>query len=690
MNGRSPRATLGLAQGVFAILAIVALILASLSTVGAQEDLGSLELVAQSSWVDEGGIFNAQVRASGANPESSVSIEVLSPWESRTDFLAGNTTNAETLLTLGPMLLADVQDTNNEVLSIEIEVGRQASNAGDLEEGQVPLPFLAAGGRAAVYPLQVSLLSEEGESLDSFLTSIIHLPRNNGPVLSTSLVLEPEIGSSINSEGQSTLAEADIANLGVLVDAATQHPTSQVALSITAETLLSLHRSDLDGAEQILDNIREDLTGDQLIAQPVAKLEEQAWFDFGFAQEVGELYRRNSEITEEITGLSPNPAVAVLDPTMRSDGLQQLANFGVNGVLVDPEHVEPVDRSSFPNSLTTRFLIPAGSIEPVPAIAFDRQLTNHFLSTDTVPIAANRLLADLTLLSLQDRDIEGGVVIKPPAGWEPDVSMLNILLGGLERIPSLEAVSPEAVLANAAFTPTRGLGSVSPPLERELQPASSETDLNSFRSDFNQAQSDIDSWSSVIASDLESVNRLNELLDLSTGGDRTDGQRSEFIEQIYTIIGSQSTDSITTPAAETITLTSRSANVPVVIDNNLPIDAEVLLLLDSEKLDFPEGKEVVAILAPGSNRIEVPIEARGSGDSPIRIQVFSPDRSILLGSSDILVRAITVSGVGIVIGGVAIVVLLGWWLRHHRSDRDTVKSDLDQPDTKDSGTLIGV
>ena len=137
-------------------------------------------------------------------------------------------------------------------------------------------------------------------------------------------------------------------------------------------------------------------------------------------------------------------------------------------------------------------------------------------------------------------------------------------------------------------------------------------------------------------------------------------------------------------------MTGRRSDVPILIDNNLDSDTAVLLLLDSEKLDFPEGREIDAVLTPGSNRIEVPIEARGSGDSPIRIQVFSPDRSILLGSSEIVVRLLAFSGVGVLIGGVAILVLLGWWLRHLRSARGTVKDSTANPDSKDSGELIGV
>jgi len=130
--------------------------------------------------------------------------------------------------------------------------------------------------------------------------------------------------------------------------------------------------------------------------------------------------------------------------------------------------------------------------------------------------------------------------------------------------------------------------------------------------------------------------------------------------------------------------------VPIVVENNLPVNASVLLLLDSEKLSFPNGRELQVVLVPGPNRIDVAIEARASGDSPIRIQVLSPDRSILLGSSEVLVRTFAFSGVGVIIGISAIVVLLLWWLRHLRSSRDTVETLPDSPTSAPTEESLGV
>ena len=115
------------------------------------------------------------------------------------------------------------------------------------------------------------------------------------------------------------------------------------------------------------------------------------------------------------------------------------------------------------------------------------------------------------------------------------------------------------------------------------------------------------------------------------------------------------------------------------IDNTLDFAARVLLVLDSEKLTFPEGREIDIVLEPGSNRIEIPIEARASGDSPIRVQILSPDRSVLLGSSEVLVRTFSFSGVGVAIGVAAVVVLVLWWLRQRGSRRDTLQPAVDNP-----------
>ncbi len=703
---------------------------------------GSIELVAQSSWVDDGGIFNIQVRVAGASQDSSVQLRVFSPWTDRDNFLRRVLDEEQVpLLDLEPVLLRNAQDTSNEVLGLEFLVdgpntrlqteldaatgddaatpSEDAATPSDAEEGNTddpspdegavaepapapvpvpipvpePLPALISEGGSAVYPIEVSLLDVDGNVTDQFLTSMIEIPRRSlEPPLDVAIVLEANIASvmSPDADVENTLDQEALTRLGVLADTIEQHPNAELALSISPETLLTLARDPSDVSQRILDQFRDHLSPEQLLPNPVTELEEQAWFDADLTDELVQLYEAGSSVALATIGVEPDSSVVLLDPTLNGSGLDELDELGVQGAIIRPAQLTPLNRSIFPQALTTSFLTEGEDerIEPVPSLATDGALANHFTQPGGAVLNANRVLADLVLLSLQNTGRQS-VVINPATSWEPDAAFLNVLLGGLERVPAIRGASPNQALAQAEITPSLGIGTVSVPLVRQLNPVIQPQDLRSFRTEFSQARNAIDSWSTVIGDDTASRQQLDELLYLSTNTGRSNGERTEFIESIYTLIDTQKDASITTPERETITLTGRDSVVPIIVENNLDTNAEVLMLLSSDELDFPESSELFASLAPGTNLIEIPITARASGDSPIQIQVLSPDGLILLGSAEVLVRTFAFSGVGIAIGAVAIIVLLAWWLRHVRGARATV-TPLAEEQAIETDEVIGV
>ena len=680
---------------------VLALITVFASPVAAQS-VGSLELVAQSAWVDDGGIYDIQVRVAGADPDSSVVLRIYPPWPERDDFLRKElAADLEPILELEPIMLGDVQGTSNEVLGFEVAVAGPNIPIEEEDEAN-PISILRTNGGSAVYPVEVSLYNADGELSDQFLTSLIELPRGqrNAP-LRTAIVLEATMPPMATPIGTAPLDEDATAQLATIVDAIAQHPDADVALSISPEALVGLESINTDETARILDQLRTNITASQLLPNPYSEVEEQAWIDAGLEDELAELYRAGSVATNAVIGIEPEPSAMLLDRTVDDEGLQALISpssgdnsFGVQGVIVRPAQLSPLNSELFPQALTTRFVIPTADGRTVPALVADGGLSNHFTNPGGAAYNANRLLADLTLLSLQNAEVRQAVVVNPPADWIPDATFLNVMLTGIERIPAIRGASPFDALSDTAFTPSQGLGTLGSPLRRDIRAQRPAQDLLSFRTEYSQAQAAIASWSTVIAADQASLGRLQELLRVSTDYRLTDGQRNEYIDAIYDVINTQKDASITTPESETITLTGRISEVPIVVENNLGVDAAVLLVLDSEKLAFPDGQAIEIVLEPGPNRIDIPIEALASGDSPIRIQVFSPDRSVTLGSAEILVRTFAFSGVGLVIGVVAIIVLLLWWLQHLRSTRDTVKPLPDTPpsvgSTADTEEPIGV
>lgn len=662
-----------------AAFAVVALVFSTTAPANGQA-AGSLELVAQSAWVDDGGIFDIQVRVAGSDPESSVEVRVLEPWTERDDFLRQDLpTSPEVLLELEPVVLGEIQSTSNEVLAFQIAV---AGPNTPLDDEGLAIDVLQTDGGSAVFPVEVSLFEPDGALADTFVTSLIELPRDqrNAP-LQVAIALESHALPVARPDGSIEISDEELTSIEALVDAMVQHPSASVALSISPETLAGLDTRSDEQSQRILAKLRENATPSQLLANPFTEVQEQAWIDVGLERELRELYVIGSDITNTILGVAPDPSVMLLDRTVNEDGLGELTDsnpggfesFGVEAVIVRPAQLDQLDRRVFPQALTTRFLIPSSDDESIPALIADGGLANHFTNPGGSTHNANRLLADLTLLSLQNADVRQAVVVNPPVDWIPDPTFLNVLLTGLERIPVIRGVSPLDALAETAFTPEEGIDTPSPPLQRALEPQRAPTNLRSFRTEFSQARAAIDSWSEVVAGDEASTARLESLLQVSTDYRLSNNERTEYIDRIYQLIDAQKESSITTPESQTITLTGRQADIPVTLENKLGVDANVLLILDSEKLAFPDGQSIALTLLPGANRIDVPIEALASGDSPIRVQVFTPDRSVLLGSSEVLVRTLAFSGIGIIIGAVSVVVLLIWWLRHARSARATVR-----------------
>lgn len=702
---QSVRRVAGMACG--AMLAVVALLLTTFAATTAHAQTpGSVELVAQSSWVDDGGIFNLQVRVAGASRDSTVVLRVHEPWTDRNDFLRQDLNpDGSVLLELPPVVLGDAQETTNEVLGLELLLDgpntrldpptpTTEGETGDQDDQDTASPaVLTSDGGSAVYPIEVLLLDVDDNLTDRFLTSMIELPRQDlRAPLDVSIVLEANAASNATPSSPTSLDEETLTRLGVVSSAFSRHPNANMALSISPETLLALSRDDSDQAAQIIDELRSNLTSAQLLPNPLIEVQEQAWFDAELNDDLVELYEAGSDVSIEAIGVEPEPSVMLLDQTVDGSGLDDIRELGVQGLILRPGQLSPLDRDIFPQALTTSFLVnPADDDEePVLALVADAGLTNHFTNPDEPVLNANRMLADLVLLSLQNSGGRQSVVVSPPVDWDPDPAFLNVFLSGLERVPTIQGSSPLRALAETEITPRLGMGTLSGPLLRELNPPLRAASLRSFRTEFSQARNAIDSWATVIGDDTTSRQRLDELLHLSADHRLTQLERDDFIEAVYSLIDTQKDSSITTPAAETITLTGRESVVPIVVENNLDTNATVLMLLSSDELDFPEGSEIVQTLEPGPNRIEIPIVARASGDSPIQIQILSPDGLVLLGSAEVLVRTFAFSGVGIAIGVVAIIVLFVWWLRHVRGNRDTVDQFSDEESTEVQEEVIGV
>jgi hypothetical protein len=153
-------------------------------------------------------------------------------------------------------------------------------------------------------------------------------------------------------------------------------------------------------------------------------------------------------------------------------------------------------------------------------------------------------------------------------------------------------------------------------------------------------------------------------------------------------------------------LTSPKAQLPLTVLSAPSLRARVELRLSSQRLIFrqsfpPEGKcrvptpttEVCDLtLTTQNTTIKIPVESRSSGVFPLDVSLWTPDGSQLLARDRDTIRSTAVSGVGVVLIGMAVVSLGLWWardLRHGRRARQLMPPPGEEGDfTGENGAAV--
>ncbi len=117
------------------------------------------------------------------------------------------------------------------------------------------------------------------------------------------------------------------------------------------------------------------------------------------------------------------------------------------------------------------------------------------------------------------------------------------------------------------------------------------------------------------------------------------------------------------------TFTEDTGMIPITLENLLDQPIDVVLVLESFKLEFPQGAMRNVRLAPGSTTFEVEVVSRASGSFPLEVRVLSADGSHELSATRFTVRSTAISGLGLVLSVSAGLFLLMWWAKHFHAVR---------------------
>jgi hypothetical protein len=305
----------------------------------------------------------------------------------------------------------------------------------------------------------------------------------------------------------------------------------------------------------------------------------------------------------------------------------------------------------------------------------DGGLADRLTATDDPVLNAHLVLADAAVLFLDRPNVARGAVLVVPSDLAVPEETYDALLSGLAQ-PTIDNGAQPVVAAMTlddlfdSTQPSTTSGRGAPTLVRPYD-ADEPGSLGSLLDDIRATRAEIGTFAAMVGSGSGTglVPALDRQVLIAQAVGLDDDTRGAYLAGVSGSIDEQ-LDSIVPPSAQTVTLTDRAGDIPLTIDNQLDYPVDVRLVLESAKLEFPDGNVRKVTLPPSTpTQVDVRVESKASGAFPLDVEVQSSDGRVSLGSSRVTVRSTAISGVGLLLSIGAGAFLLLWWARHWRSVR---------------------
>lgn len=522
-----------------------------------------------------------------------------------------------------------------------------------------------------VYPIGVRLRAANGEVLTSIITYLVRRPSADQTTDTTRVALlatvhqdpdspDPEatgLGSDDperddperDDPGNNGNAAVDLAaaeDLDALLAAIADRTEVPISFGITPDTVAGLA---VDPATvDTIDALRAELDGEgrEVLGAPYVRLDPASLSQNGLGDELLRQVDLGQRTLESVLGRRGSPTWAVderLDPVT----VDTLDAAGVDH-LVLPDSSVAGDPTTRPRALAET----TGDLGAV--------TTGFFDLTGTVPsdplLAANQLLGRVAAAASLSPG-GAGVVVRFDS-HRVDPAELAAVLDHLERPSTI--LAPTTVTGLFEGLPSTGTAAAL------VQPTG--RDLGAYPSLVRETHDLIASYASMVPDQPELVQSFDRPLALGAATDLTLDERSRILNGVTGELRGRF-DAVSIPERDRVTLGTRDARFPLPINLDLDEPVRVVISLEaSDRLEFPEER-IETTLTGDRTLVEIPVRARATGDTPLRITVRTPDGQVLLDEGLYSVRSTAVSGVGVVLTIGAAAFLALWWGRHWHQGR---------------------
>ena len=636
-------------------------------------------LISQDQYVAgvENSLIRFSIALSGRDPESTASTKLVitsyKPVDTRQEVRDASSGNLPSTVDTVIVDVSDLRDaaTGRVDVAIPIEMGVRTKDA---------LQMSATG----LYPVSIGL--QEDKSVTSQIVTFVErlpqdvtspLPRENLQIalagtLNSSVSLQPD-GTTVVSDETRSIVTDTISALEAL-------PNTPISLSIRPELIDALNNSsDEDIALlsrlqastslQLLPSTYVDVHPDELVAQQRSDV-------FTTQLRLGE-----DVLAAGLPGKSVNRDAWLQTTTLLSEGAQLLRNLGIRTavLLADSQKTTANGISLFAEPTRLVELKLSNSDRMVAAFA-DIHLSEAITRGSREPVGGAYLVAQQILAELKtarseiiDREetmFGRGLILATDSGELPSLALMTALVSTVASQPDMGFVALDDLLGTMTVSVMDGL-----PISFELPVADvPKTQADTSLSEFTAR---VNGFSTMLPDGDERPKLWRRIVNVLPASDLTQSQANAYINAVDTELAAIG-GSIVTPSTTTFTLGGRDSSIRLSLRNDNQTDLLVRVHLTSSKLTLPTDDQVVTLPAGTTTLVEIPVTAKSNGRFPVTLQLFTPLGDITVGSpAKFSARVNALAGLGQLFTGIALLLLLSWWIHHLRREHQRRQFDSD-------------
>ena len=625
------------------LLASVVSVLFSDTTAVAQNETKQLSLLEQPVWSENNNSFKLSLSIKHLDEGDLIEIytlEELNRNSLKESFISKNSEPTENSFQI---TLTQEQIIKKEI-TVELNTNSPTNNSVFSEPG-------------TVRPLIVKSYTSDQKNSETLVFPLIHLPKTEKlNTISLAFIFEINAKPPLQHDGTYIIDREAITQLTNLVETLKNNPEIKITISLPPATLSSLSQSKNPKDELLLLDIK-NLAKTQLhiISSPFVTSDPEAWRLIDRFETYNDLLNRGDRQIINQLQIEPDRSFSFVANSAVIETLDALNKVGIKTFVTEFSHIDPT---------------PENKIDPFISLQGDNgKVFKVFILDDTINFYLNKLdnknsdmqflLGDLSLIAMDENKEEKNLIVKIPNDLSGN--LLNQFLTTLQNFPKINIKALPNLVDHAEKNQKVDK-------TKYVLWNKSPQDISTRAPNQNLAKAAIRAYSEVIGKPHPNTSFLYELLDTTSASELNENDTSKYFTTIYEEIV-KVIDGFTSPENQNVRLTSRKAELPFTLQNNLNHDANVVLILQSDgRISFPAGQTLEVKLNPGTNKIKIPVSSRASGDSQIRIGVRSPDKEHLLqlDSNSLLIRTTRLSGVGILLFVSAVFFLAFWWLRSRR------------------------